>query len=69
MRKSIFSASVLFISLSLGAGFALADASVKTPTKGRPGAACKSNTDCDQSEQTQTCTNKKCQVFRVPPPT
>ena len=69
MRKSILLTWALFFSLSLVAGVARADASVKTPSKGKPGAACKANSDCDQSAQSQTCTNKKCQVFRVPPPT
>jgi hypothetical protein len=71
-RLSLLGVGVLFVGLSLGAGVAGADTSTKTPgekTKGKTGDACKTNSDCDQSAQPQTCSGGKCQVHRVPPPT
>jgi hypothetical protein len=35
--------------------------------KGKPGAACKTNSDCDQS-QPASCVNNKCQRDPIPPP-
>jgi hypothetical protein len=69
MGRLIVSTGALALLLALGAGAARGDASVKPPPKGQPGAACKTNADCDQTNQTQTCNQGKCQVFRVPPPT
>jgi hypothetical protein len=43
-----------------------ADTSVK---KGKPGSPCKTNADCDQTEQRQICSEKKCKVEMPPPPT
>ncbi len=65
-------AGALFVGLALAAGHATADTSTKDPGKGgkaKPGAACKVDTDCDQSAQPQSCVASKCQVIRVPPPT
>jgi hypothetical protein len=56
----------LLLMLLLG-GSALGDASVKK--KGQPGDACKTNADCDQSKQPQSCEQNKCRVNIPPPPT
>ena len=68
-------AGALFLALSLAAGYAAADLSGdkkqpgKEPAKGKPGSACKIDTDCDQSSQPQQCIGSKCQVYQMPPPT
>lgn len=69
MRKAILLG--LFLGLSFGAGLTQADTSTgkQPPGKGKPGNACKVNSDCDQSSQPQICASGKCQVFQPPPPT
>jgi hypothetical protein len=81
MRKfnvgSILWAGALVLGLALGAGHASADTSPgakkdggkKEAAKGKPGDACKTNADCDQSSQPQSCRQSKCQVEYPPPPT
>ncbi len=36
--------------------------------KAKTGAACKTNADCDQATNPQTCRDSKCQVEHYPPP-
>jgi hypothetical protein len=56
--------------LSLAAGGAMADTSAdKKPGKAKPGAACKTADDCDQSAERQVCRASKCERQPVPPPT
>jgi uncharacterized membrane protein len=59
--------------LSLSATVAYADTSAgntkKEPPKGKPGASCKKDADCDQSSGPQICSQSKCQEERIPPPT
>lgn len=76
MRKtrSFLWAGALLLGLSLAAGYATADTSAgdKKPAKaakGKTGDACKSDADCDQSSQRQSCRNAKCQIDMPPPPT
>ena len=57
---------MIWMSLVLAAGFAIADTSVK---KGKPGSPCKTDKDCDQTEQRQSCVESKCKVNMPPPPT
>jgi hypothetical protein len=72
--KTLGWAGALLLGLSLAAGYAAADTSAdkKEPAKagkGRAGAACKTDADCDQSGQPMTCRASKCQIDRIPPPT
>ena len=61
IRRTILGALVLGL---FAAGYA--DTSVK---KGKPGSPCKTDKDCDQSEQRQSCVESKCKVNMPPPPT
>ena len=63
-------ALVLLAGLSLRA---IADSSVPdgkkpapTKSKGKPGDACKTANDCDQSNEPQSCQASKCRI--MPPP-
>jgi hypothetical protein len=62
IRRTILGALVLGL-LATGAA---ADTSVK---KGKPGSPCKSDKDCDQTDQRQSCIESKCKVNMPPPPT
>jgi hypothetical protein len=65
MRNIVGAAALLFL-----AGSAFADTSTNPPKgKGKPGDACKTNADCDQSQGPQSCRAAKCQIDRIPPPT
>jgi hypothetical protein len=37
--------------------------------KAKAGEACKTNSDCDQSNNSQSCVNSKCEAMKVMPPT
>jgi hypothetical protein len=68
MRKLLWTSALL---LGL-AGTVSADTSAgdgKKGAKGKPGAACKTDADCDQKDQPQVCRQSKCQVDMPPPPT
>jgi hypothetical protein len=56
----------LLLALAVGAGYAAADTSVDKK-KAKPGEACKSNNDCDQSRPA-SCRNNKCELDKIPPP-
>ena len=56
----------LLLALAVGAGYAAADTSVNKK-KARPGQACKTSDDCDQSRPA-SCRSHKCELDRMPPP-
>jgi hypothetical protein len=56
----------LLLGLAVGAGYATADTSVDKK-KAKPGEACKTNSDCDQSQRA-SCRGNKCQLEPIPPP-
>jgi hypothetical protein len=72
MRKILW-ASVVCLGLSLSA---FADTSTKEPGggkqptgKAKPGAACKVDSDCDQSGRPLRCRESKCEALPVHPVT
>ena len=68
----IFAATAFAVGLSLtaAADSTAPDSGKKVEkAKGKPGAPCKTNADCDQTQNSQTCQNAKCQAFQPTPPT
>lgn len=69
----------LCLGLALGAGYAVADTSTGKPpgktggkaesAKGKPGDACRQDTDCDQAGRPLRCRDSKCQFAPVHPVT